>query len=127
MACAHVRTPPACVDGAGITPGDVIFKLKQAPHSRFRREGDALHHEMRLSLREALLGFKRPIRHLDGRDVIVEHKGVTQPFEVRKVAGEGMPVHNFPSQRGDLFVKYVVDLPRTLSPDQQDTVGKLFA
>lgn len=110
----------------GITPGDVIFRFKQTPHPRFRREGDNLHHEMHLTLKEALLGFKKPIRHLDGRDVWVEYKGVTQPFEVRKVVGEGMPHHNFASQLGDLFVKYIVDFPKTLNEDQQSNIARLF-
>jgi DnaJ-class molecular chaperone len=71
----------------GVTPGDVIFKFKQQPHARFRRTGDDLHHEMHLSLREALLGFSRTVAHLDGRQVTVQHGGITQPFEVRKVRG----------------------------------------
>jgi len=105
--------------------------------------------------------------------VPVEHKGVTQPFEVRKVrvstaavtatrtmatgllpavlelrapacppipppssssslsvplqvGGEGMPLHNFPSQHGDLFVKYIVDLPRVLTDDQKQALEKLL-
>jgi DnaJ-class molecular chaperone len=110
----------------GITPGDVIFKFKQSPHSRFRREGDNLHHEMRLTLKEALLGFTRSVKHLDNREVVIEHNGVTQPFEVRKIAGEGMPVHNFPSQSGDLFVKYIVDLPRQLNDDQKNAIANNF-
>lgn len=110
----------------GITPGDVIFKLKQASHPRFRRQGDDLHHDMHITLREALIGFKKSILHLDGREVPVEYTGVTQPFEVRRIEAEGMPVHNFPSQRGALHVKYIVDLPRSLSPDQKDAVQRLF-
>jgi DnaJ-class molecular chaperone len=81
---------------------------------------------MHLSLHEALLGFKRAIRHLDGRDVVVEHSGVTQPFEVRRVAGEGMPQHNFPSQKGTLHVKYIVDLPKVLNDEQKAAIGKLW-
>jgi DnaJ-class molecular chaperone len=73
--------------------GDVIFKLRQSNHPRFRRENDDLHHEEHITLREALLGFKKTIKHLDGRDVVLTHKGVTQPFEVRKV-------RPFVSQRG---------------------------
>ncbi len=72
----------------GVTPGDVIFKFKQQAHARFRRTGDDLHHEMHLSLREALLGFSRTVQHLDGRSVTVKHDGVTQPFEVRKVRAQ---------------------------------------
>ena len=77
-----MRSPPPTPARAG----DVIFRLKQSPHARFRREGDDLHHELHISLREALLGYTKAVRHLDGRDVIVEHKGVTQPFQVRRVS-----------------------------------------
>lgn len=69
----------------GITPGDVIFKLRQAKHPRFERRGDDLHMDMRLSLKEALLGYDRTFRHLDGREVRLTKTGVTQPFDVRRV------------------------------------------
>lgn len=123
---AEIRFERESEQSPGITPGDVIFKLRQGEHPRFKREGDNLRHEMKLSLKEALLGFSRPIAHLDNREVTVSHNGVTQPFETRKVAGEGMPMHNFPSQRGDLFVKYVVDLPKVLTQEQKDAIAKLF-
>lgn len=157
----EVRFERESEQSPGITPGDVIFKFRQVEHGRFRRQGDDLHHEMRLSLKEALLGFKRPVRHLDGRDVLVEHRGVTQPFEVRRVSAkchaskhrpaiastytrcvshslraslfccvqvdnEGMPQHNYPSQHGHLYVKYIVDLPQSLSDAQKDAIAKLF-
>lgn len=79
---AEIRFERESEQQPGVTPGDVVFKLKAAAHPRFKREGNSLHHEMKLTLKEALLGFKRPIRHLDGRDLWVEHSGVTQPFEV---------------------------------------------
>lgn len=124
---AEIRFERQSEQYPGVTPGDVIFKLKQVPHPRFTREGDHLHHEMHLSLKEALLGFRRSIRHLDSRDVEVDFKGVTQPFEVRKIVGEGMPLHDFPSQHGDLFVKYIVDLPKNLNEEQKKMIEKLFA
>ena len=110
----------------GITPGDVIFKFKQAPHATFRRDGDDLHHDLHISLREALLGYTKTIRHLDGREVTIDVKGVTQPFQVRKMAGEGMPQHNTPSQMGVLHVKNIVDLPATLTNEQKESVGRIF-
>lgn len=82
---AEIRFERQSEQSPGMTPGDVIFKLKAQAHGRFRRERDDLHHEMHLSLREALLGFTRSVKHLDGRDVAITHKGITQPFEVRKV------------------------------------------
>lgn len=86
-------------------PGDVIFNLRQAPHPLFKREGDNLRYTQHLTLKEALLGFHQEIKHLDGHTVSLDSEGVTAPFEVRRIKGEGMPVHNFPSQTGDLLVK----------------------
>ena len=72
------------------------------------------------------VGHRKTITHLDGREVPVRFTGVTQPFEVRHIADEGMPVHGFPSQRGTLHVKYIVDLPPVLSAEQIAAVEKLF-
>lgn len=123
---AEIRFERQSEQHPGISPGDVIFKLKQAPHPRFNRDGDHLHHEMHLSIKEALLGFHRTVRHLDGRDVVIDYKGVTQPFETRKITGEGMPMHDYPSQHGDLLVKYIVDLPKNLNDEQKKAIEKLF-
>jgi DnaJ-class molecular chaperone len=52
----------------GVTPGNVVFKLREQPnHPRFRREGNDLHHTMHITLKEALLGFRKSVLHLDGR------------------------------------------------------------
>ncbi len=152
----------------GVTPGNVVFKLRERQgHPRFRREGNDLHHTMHISLKEALLGFRKSILHLDGREVRtraalycavdmrvracvafsrfcrlvvliparrcvaavqvpVESTTVTKPFEVRQIEGEGMPFHNFPSQKGILHVKFEVDFPQSLSKAQKDLVEKLF-
>jgi DnaJ-class molecular chaperone len=59
--------------------------------------------------------------------VWVESTSVTKPFEVKHIEGEGMPVHNFPSQKGTLHVKIEVDFPSTLTQHQKDLVAKLFA
>ena len=123
---AEIRFERESEQQPGITPGDVVFKLRAAPHPRFRRDGNNLHHDMHISLREALLGFRRPITQLDGRAVEVAHEGVTQPFETRVVKGEGMPLPDTPSLQGDLFVRYIVDLPPRLGDAQKAAVDAAF-
>ncbi len=123
---AEIRFERESEQQPGITPGDVVFKLRAAPHPRFRRDGNNLHHDMHISLREALLGFSRPIAQLDGRAVEVSHEGVTQPFETRVVKGEGMPLPDTPSLQGDLFVRYIVDLPPRLGDAQKAAVDAAF-
>uniref|UniRef100_A0AAV1UNJ3 Chaperone DnaJ n=1 Tax=Peronospora matthiolae TaxID=2874970 RepID=A0AAV1UNJ3_9STRA len=110
----------------GMVPGDVIFRLYQVPHDRFRRAGDGLHLDLAISLEEALLGYKKPIEHLDDRTVVLSNSQVTTPFEVRVVQNEGMPVHNYPSQLGDLHVRHEIRFPAKLSVEQKELVKKLL-
>jgi len=49
--------------------GDIIFVLQMKKHPVFKRVGDNLYMDMEISLQEALLGFKRTIKHLDGHTV----------------------------------------------------------
>ena len=50
--------------------------------------------------------------HLDKREFYVESRKITQPDEERIITGEGMPVHKFPSQKGDLYITLNVNLPK---------------
>jgi DnaJ-class molecular chaperone len=48
-----------------VIPGDVVIKLRTRPHNVFKRRGDDLLMEVQVTLKEALLGFKRRVIHLD--------------------------------------------------------------
>lgn len=107
-------------------PGDVLMTLKTRKHHLFTRDGNDLHMTMTISLKEALLGFSKTITHLDNHEVEVSKKGTTKPMSVKKIKGEGMCVHNFPSDFGDLHVKFVVDIPTKLTPEQTEAISNLF-
>ena len=83
-------------------PGDVVLKVKQKKHSKYRRSGKDLHITLDITLKEALLGFRKEIQHLDSHTVIVKRTGVSRPFEIMEISEEGMPVHNFPSDFGSM-------------------------
>lgn len=110
----------------GMIPGDVIFKLRVKPHSRFRRDGNDLHIGMMISLKEALIGFRRTVTQLDGREVVIEHKGITRPGEVRQIKDEGMPIHGTPSLFGNLHVTFTVDFPSHLNAEQIKAIEANF-
>ena len=92
----------------------------------FRRAGNDLHHDMHITLREALVGFRKTIVHLDGHEVEVKARGVTKPFLIRTISDEGMPHHNFPSTKGNLYVKFHIDFPRRLSDEQKRRLAESF-
>jgi len=45
---------------------------------------------------------------------------------VKQIKEEGMPIHNFPSTRGDLFVRFIVELPKTLSENDKKMLKQIF-
>ena len=70
-----------------------------------------------ITLEEALLGFRKTIKHMDGH--IVEIKSdpleIIQPFSWKILKEEGMPIHNSGGDFGDLHVKMIVSFPQALS------------
>lgn len=108
-------------------PGDLIVKLNQKKHKFFtEREGNDLKASIELNLKEALLGYNKKYEHLDKREINIDSKETTQPFSVRKLKGEGMPVHNFPSQKGDLYIKFKVKLPKELKEEEKELIKEIF-
>jgi DnaJ-class molecular chaperone len=52
-------------------------------------------------------------------------KGVTRPGQVKRIAGEGMPVMDRPTH-GDLIVKFTVAFPTNISAEQAVALRELF-
>lgn len=50
-------------------PGDVYLTLKQHPHPLFKRQKNDLLLNLDVSLKEAILGFDKKIKHLDDHEV----------------------------------------------------------
>ncbi|XP_038124625.1 dnaJ homolog subfamily A member 4 [Cyprinodon tularosa] len=97
----------------GLEPGDVIIVLDQREHPVFQRQGNDLIMKMDIKLTEALCGFRRTVRTLDNRTLIIS----TNPGEVIKhndikcVQNEGMPIHRDPYERGMLIIQFQVEFP----------------
>jgi len=116
-------------------PGDINFIVQEKEHSLFKRKGADLLMTKTLSLNEALCGFEWKIKHLDGREIIVQSQpgevirpvteGTGGPF-VKKIPSEGMPSHGNPFVKGDLYVLFKVKFPsdNELSSDCIDALKK---
>lgn len=107
-------------------PGDVNFSIKQKGHPSFTRKGDDLHTSVTITFREAIYGFKRHIKQLDGRDIEVKKDGVSQPDSVLRVEGEGMPIKSASKSFGDMYVTVKFKLPFSLTDKQKETVKVIF-
>uniref|UniRef100_A0A915BWQ7 Chaperone DnaJ C-terminal domain-containing protein n=1 Tax=Parascaris univalens TaxID=6257 RepID=A0A915BWQ7_PARUN len=97
----------------GMEPGDVIIVLQCKEHELFERQGDNLVMQKKISLNEALCGFQMVIKHLDGRELVINSPmgDILEPECIRGVRNEGMPLLRNPDMRGVLFIKFEVEFP----------------
>jgi DnaJ family protein B protein 11 len=94
--------------------GDLVFHVQLTRHDVFERRGDDLLMTLGVTLTEALVGFEKTVRHLDGHDVILKKDGITRPGEVMVVQGEGMPVYEGSGgAAGQLVVTVMVRFPES--------------
>lgn len=123
---AEIRFARAGEQTPGRIPGDVVLKIRAARHAVFARNGTDLSMRLKVPLRDALLGFERTIRHLDGHDVPIRQPGVSTAGQVLTLPNEGMPVHGVPSEFGVLRVTLDVEMPEALSADERAFVAAHF-
>ncbi|KAI0322300.1 DnaJ protein [Amylostereum chailletii] len=115
-----VRVPKGgdvSMDGKGAT-GDLLVHVKISPSKTFRRQGPNLYHEARIPLHTALLGGRVRVPTLDG-DVDVRVPSGTQHGEEMVLKGRGLPIL-YRDDKGDLFVTFGVQLPRSLTARQRE-------
>lgn len=98
----------------------MLTLVLQKPHPIFKRQGDNLITTVDLSLKEALTGWDRIVKTIDGKSIRISKAGPTQPGSEEHYPGHGMAISKKPSERGDLIVRVNVKFPTTLTPSQKD-------
>jgi len=111
----------------GEQPGDVVFKLTTLPHEIFRRDGDHLHAAMEITLLQALVGFTKTLKHLDGHEVPIQRSSVTKPGLTLTITEEGMPQHGNPTKKGNLYVTFTILFPLSITEEQKNGFTKLLS
>jgi len=107
-------------------PGDLVFVLSQVPNQDFTRQGNNLHCSLTITLLEALTGFTKEIKHLDGRPVTIQRTEVTIPGQTLMIKEKGMPIFESYSH-GDLYVLITVLFPREINQAQAKVLRQIFA
>lgn len=103
-------------------PGDLLVTFQVQPDRFFRREGLDLVCEVPLNLAQALLGSKISVRTIDGKKVVLRIPPGTQPGRKFRIKGAGVVKG---AQKGDQLVMVDVQIPETLTPEQEEMVRKL--
>jgi len=104
---------------------EIIFRIEELRHPLFRRKNADLLVDLGISLREALLGFERPLKHIDGKEIWIRSKkgDIINFDDVLVIPGQGMPVYGQPDVRGRLFVRCNVKLPKKMWLSEEKMVA----
>src|SRR5919106_389549 len=117
---AGVRTGSKVrVAGAGPNGLDLYLIVDVKDDKRFERRGDDLHTTATVSVFTAILGGEAEVETLNGKVKLNIPPG-TQPEQVFRLSGRGMPHVKNPNEKGDLFVRLKVQIPKYLSPKQRE-------
>ncbi len=104
--------------------GDLFVSIHFKPHSKFKRQGDDLIYRLIISFAQATLGDKIEIPLINQNQTSLKIPAGTQPGEVFKLKGKGMP-GLYGRGRGDLLVKVQVVVPKKLSREQKKLIEQL--
>ncbi|GAB4432961.1 MAG: DnaJ C-terminal domain-containing protein [Anaerolineales bacterium] len=121
-----VKIPPGVRTGskvrvAGGGPGghDLYLVIQVKDDPRFTRKGNDLHTKVKVSAFTAMLGGEAEVQTMD-KKVKLNIPAGTQPGQVFRLAGRGMPLLKNPQKRGNLMVTLEVEIPRYLSSKQRE-------
>jgi curved DNA-binding protein len=121
---AGVRTGSKVrVAGAGPNGVDLYLIINVAEDPRFERRGNDLHTTATVSVFTAILGGEAEVETLDGKIKLNVPAG-TQPEQVFRLAGRGMPQIKNKDQKGDLYVRLRVQIPKYLSTKQRELLDE---
>jgi molecular chaperone DnaJ len=103
--------------------GDLYVVTRVAESPVFKRKGENLEVEVPVTIVEAIRGAEIDVPILSGKKKIRVPPG-TQHGTVQRLRGEGPPKLNGRG-RGDIHYRLQVDVPRTLSKEEQQAVDEL--
>ncbi|HEV3093649.1 MAG TPA: molecular chaperone DnaJ [Solirubrobacteraceae bacterium] len=103
--------------------GDLYVVTHVDPSPVFKRKGDHLEVEVPLSIPEALRGGEVRVPTLEGSKTLRVKPG-TRHGAVQRLRGEGPPRLGGKA-RGDIHYRFTIDVPETLTDEQQQAVEAL--
>jgi len=104
---------------SGGASGDLFLRVKIRAHAIFERQGDNLSTKLAVPVTTAILGGEAQVPTIAG-SVRLKVPETTQPGQVFRLKGHGMPVVGKGDARGDLYATIDIQLPRTLTKEQRD-------
>jgi curved DNA-binding protein len=108
----------------GGPPGDLMLIINEQAHPVFTRDGNNLLVEQKIPFSKACLGSEISVKSLEDKELKVKvPAGIQQQAKLR-LKGHGLP-SGPKGSRGDIYVKFLVDIPKKLSEEQKKIIQEL--
>jgi curved DNA-binding protein len=121
-----VRIPPGVRTGSKVRAAgggpdglDLYLVVEVGEDEQYERRGSDLYTTAKVSIFTALLGGEAEVQTMTSKVKLSIPAG-TQPEQVFRIAGRGMPQLKKPDVKGDLYVRLKVEIPRYLSSKQRE-------
>ncbi len=112
------------VANAGPQGTDLYLMIEVADDPRFERDGNDLKTTASVDAFTAMLGGEAEVETMTGKVKLSIPAG-TQPEQVFRLAKRGMPNVKNRNEKGDLFVRLKVQIPRYLSSKQRELLEEV--
>lgn len=104
--------------------GDVYVIMHISPHPHFERVADDVHTKVKIKPSEAFIGGSTEVETPEGPKTVKVPAGV-QPGTKLRLKGLGFPYPGKNATRGDLYATLEIDIPKSLTLDQEQAVRAL--
>ena len=109
--------------GGKLIQGDIRLNINITNDTEFTRNGNNLYYKKKITLKEALCGFKFKMDHLNGNQIglnvnVILHNGVKQVINNLGFTREGVV--------GNLVLEFEVAFPESLTPEQKEALANIL-
>jgi molecular chaperone DnaJ len=104
--------------------GDLFVNIKIINSDGIQRNGPHLYSDKHISFPEACLGCEKEIDLIDGKINLKIHPG-TQSHTLMSVPDRGLPEDVGTDDRGNYYVKIIVDIPKVLTEEEISCIKAL--
>lgn len=106
-------------------PADIVFIIRDKPHSLFKRDGSNIKYTHKISLKEALTcDTSVRIPTLTGERINLPMNEIIKPATTKTIPYKGLPHTKEPSKFGDLIVNFDIIFPDNLTPDSRRLISE---
>jgi len=104
--------------------GDLIVQLVEVSDEKFKREGNNLHHDLYITIPEAVLGTEKVIETPHGKIKLKLEEGI-QPGKILRLRNKGVPdLEGYGN--GDMLINVNVWVPKKLDKEQREFFKKHY-